>query len=77
MNFNSEDNWDDIPEFSDKKVSWMKTKNTKYPYRAVVDNQEWLLRVNKFPDEPLYTLIVNSNEIIHINDWPIGWTKEC
>jgi hypothetical protein len=35
---------------------------------AVVDHQGWQIRINNLPDEPLYTLIIDKIEIIHLND---------
>jgi hypothetical protein len=57
----------------DKSVPWRETQDTRFPYRAEVDQQDWRLRMNNFPDEPLYTLIIDGREIIHFTKPPSGW----
>lgn len=78
MDFSIQDNWSDFPSFSRHKIAWKKSApNTSHvAYEAIVENRSWRLRMNDFPDEPLYTLIVNGVEIIHFNDWPSDWTRE-
>ncbi len=76
MNFDRKNNWEDIPGLKDKEVPWEETQDTRYPYRAKVDEQDWRIRMNNFPDEPLYTLIIDRREIIHFNEPPSGWRIE-
>ena len=33
------------------------------------------VRVNDFPAEPLYTLLVDGVEIEDLEDWPSRWVK--
>lgn len=40
---------------------------------ADVAGAQWALRLNDFPDEPLFTLVAEGAEIIHFNDWPAEW----
>lgn len=44
-------------------------------YKATVDGQNWTVRMNDFPAEPLYTLQIEGKEIIDFNNWPERWTK--
>lgn len=73
MDFDIADNWDDIPGLSDRNVPWQETQDSRFPYRATVESQDWRLRMNDFPDEPLYTLIIEGREIIHFTKPPSGW----
>ena len=45
----------------------------EFPYKAVHNGDELILRLNDFPAEPLYTLFVNGEEIIDIEDFPENW----
>jgi hypothetical protein len=56
-------------------IFWKKhPENERYYY--LKDNDKIiLLRINNFPDEPLYTLI-NGLNIIDIEDKPVGWSLE-
>jgi len=44
-------------------------------YEANVGRLEGRVRMNDFPDEPLYTLLIGNIEIIHFNEWPVTWSK--
>jgi hypothetical protein len=37
--------------------------------------EQCLIRINDFPDEHLYTLMVNDQEVVHFDDWPLCWTR--
>jgi len=55
--------------------------NSKHPlvFEATVNDQLWVIRLNNFPDYPLFTLMIAQDqimhEIIHFNDWPTFWGK--
>jgi hypothetical protein len=42
-------------------------------YYAYVDGKKWRLRMNDFPEEPLFTLIVGE-QTIDFDDRPPTWT---
>jgi hypothetical protein len=73
VDFDIADNWSDLPGLSDKVVAWQETQDSRFPYRATVDQQDWQLRMNDFPDEPLYTLFIEGREIIHFTKRPSAW----
>ncbi|MEK6299997.1 MAG: helix-turn-helix transcriptional regulator [Acidobacteriota bacterium] len=54
-------------------MTWEETKDPEYPYSAKVNQDNYLIRLNDFPDESLYTLIVNNEEIEDLEDWPERW----
>ncbi len=63
------------PSFAGMAVTWQHTGDGEVPYRATVNGAELLVRVNDFPDEPLYTLLVNGRVACDLEDWPAGWTR--
>jgi hypothetical protein len=67
-------NWDDHPELS-RFVPWATARNGQQHivFEAVVDQQTWAVRLNDFPDDPLYTLTINGGEVIDFDDWPAFW----
>jgi hypothetical protein len=77
MNFDVQDNWADVPNYKKQGINWVKIapNSENILYQARVDSNKWMIRLNDFPDEPLYTLIVGGAEIIHFNEWPAGWNK--
>lgn len=56
-------------------VEWTVTGDALVPYWADVDGEVWQVRVNDFPDEHLYTLLVHGSEREHFDDWPTQWSR--
>jgi len=58
-----------------ENITWEETADPEYPYRAQVNQDNYLIRLNDFPAESLYTLIVNGEEVEDIDDWPESWVR--
>lgn len=56
-------------------VAWEPTGDGEHPYRARIDGRIWTVRVNDFPAEPLYTLLVDGDAQAELDEWPDAWTK--
>lgn len=56
-------------------VFWKKHPNNERYFYLRKDSDVVLLRVNNFPDEPLFTLI-NGLDIMDIEDRPSGWNLD-
>lgn len=56
-------------------VEWSRTGDALTPWRATVGDHAWTLRLNDFPQEPLYTLFVDRAWVGELNDWPKAWSK--
>lgn len=57
-------------------VDWLGTGAATQPYRAEVGGDEWLVRVNEWPEEPtVYTLFINGREAFGFDGWPDGWSR--
>jgi hypothetical protein len=54
---------------------WEHTGDGEVPYRATIGERVLTVRVNDFPAEPLYTLLVDGHEVEHLEDWPEAWQK--
>jgi hypothetical protein len=61
--------------FHELPIAWEHTGDGELPYRATVDGVELLLRVNDFPAEPLYTLLVKGQVQRDLEDWPAHWVR--
>ena len=59
-------------EFS-VRPQWHETGNAYFPAAAQVDGQWWVLRVNSFPDHPMWTLFVGGERRFDVDDVPPGW----
>ncbi|MGW5143136.1 hypothetical protein ACWEPH_29120 [Nocardia beijingensis] len=62
------------PELS-ARPRWQSTGNDKFPVAAHVDGQWWVLRLNGFPDHPLWTLFIDGAPRFDIDDTPPTWGR--
>lgn len=62
-------------DFASEPVAWRRTNDGEFPYAASCDGVELRLRVNDFPAEPLYTLVVNGQSSLDLDDWPPSWLR--
>jgi hypothetical protein len=56
-------------------IAWEHTGDGEFPYRAELDGRELVVRVNDFPAEPLYTLLIGGAEVEDLEDWPAAWVR--
>ena len=56
-------------------LHWASTQDAEFPYRLVVDNAQWVIRLNDFPDSALYTLLIDDREVMDFDDWPYTWKR--
>jgi uncharacterized protein YjaG (DUF416 family) len=67
-----------VPQFAEyfaHPLSWTKTSDTAQPWEVEVDGQCWRVCINDFPDEIMYTLLVNGVVVGDFHDWPAAWTR--
>ena len=64
-----------VQNYLEEKIAWEKGTDPKYPFVASIDGERCVVRLNDFPDESLYTLIVNDIEIADFDDWPKQWSR--
>jgi hypothetical protein len=63
-------NWADHPRLR-RKVAWRAAgESSPEVFVAAVDGERWTIRLNDFPEEPLYTLLIDGLVILHFDDWP-------
>ncbi|MBK8168835.1 MAG: hypothetical protein IPK60_00655 [Sandaracinaceae bacterium] len=56
-------------------LRWESSGDGEFPYRADLGGHLLVIRVNDFPDEPLYTLFIDGHPVDDLEDWPLLWTK--
>lgn len=54
-------------------ISWQHTGDGIVPYSSRVGDRDLTIRINDFPEEPLYTLMFGDQEIVDLEDWPVAW----
>ena len=65
----------DVKNYFEENMVWKLGSNPIYPYISDLYGLECLIRLNDFPDDYLYTLIVDDREIASFDDWPQHWTR--
>ncbi|ADE53344.1 hypothetical protein Caka_0319 [Coraliomargarita akajimensis DSM 45221] len=75
LSFSTANNWIDFPELK-KSVSWRTGDgNNGICFVTEEEKKEWKIRLNDFPDDPTYTLIIEKSETLHFDDWPDFWIR--
>jgi hypothetical protein len=58
-----------------RDIDWQATGNGEYPYYVLIEGSKYVVRVNDFPEELFYTLIVDDVEHTSFDVWPARWTR--
>lgn len=56
-------------------IEWSLGEDPEYPYEAGYEGHKLFVRLNDFPEEELYALIADGEEITNFDDWPNSWTR--
>jgi hypothetical protein len=64
-----------VKEYLDINIVWRKNSDSDYPFAAIIDGEQCLIRLNDFPEEHLYTLLVEGRVVANFDDWPATWVK--
>lgn len=59
----------------EEQVIWVKGIDPEYPFSAEARGKKCVLRLNDFPEENLYTLLVDGEEVAAFDDWPKPWVR--
>ena len=59
-----------------RRVEWTRARDSHMPWSTEMDGQRWQVRLNDFPDEPMYSLLVDGAEQGSFHDWPETWKRE-
>ena len=58
-----------------RRCAWKSTGDPFYPSATEVDGNSWRVRINDFPDELMYSLIIGSETAGNFHDWPETWQR--
>jgi len=56
-------------------ISWSNTTDLDTPWRASLGGLNLAVRMNDFPDETLYSLLVDDKVVAEFDDWPPAWSR--
>jgi len=57
-------------------LSWQATNEIDHPWSTDVSGEKWRVRLNDFPDEIMYTLVINDAVIGNFHEWPTSWRRD-
>jgi len=58
-----------------RTIAWKGNDNLDHPWVVVVDGERWQIRLNDFPDDVMYTLVIGCEAIGDFHDWPAAWQR--
>ncbi|MGW6710822.1 hypothetical protein ACWGDE_38865 [Streptomyces sp. NPDC054956] len=56
-------------------MTWYTTGSGVFPHAARVAGRWWVLRLNDFPEHPLFTLFVDGRLVADVDDLPSDWQR--
>lgn len=56
-------------------ISWTESADPEIPWTATFGDLSLAIRLNDFPDEVMFTLLVNGKPLDDFDDWPPRWTR--
>jgi hypothetical protein len=54
---------------------WRQTGDLSIPWEAETSDHQWQVRLNDFPDEVMYTLVIEGEAVGDFLDWPQAWDR--
>jgi hypothetical protein len=58
-----------------RQLTWTAAGDHDYPWGTEVDGRSWRVRLNDFPDDFMYTLLIDRDTIGPFHDWPSSWKR--
>ncbi|MDM8549767.1 hypothetical protein QUF72_06810 [Desulfobacterales bacterium HSG2] len=58
-----------------RSIVWNKTKDAEFPFEVYINQRRVTIRLNDFPVETLYTLLIDNKPVSDFDDWPENWRR--
>jgi hypothetical protein len=62
-----------VKNYLEDRITWNAGVDPEYPYESVYEGRTLKLRINDFPNDCLYTLLIDDEESLSFDDWPENW----
>ena len=66
---------EDLEELIKMLIEWHETENVDFPYQVQINGSTLKIRINDFPDEPLFSLFRDGKHVADFDDWPSHWKR--
>jgi hypothetical protein len=64
-----------VRNYLEETIIWRRSTDPEFPYKTEFGGDRLSIRLNDFPHDRLYTLIVNDRESENFDDWPEHWDR--
>lgn len=58
-----------------KPLTWNRSSDVDHPWETEADGKKWRIRINDFPDDFMYSLLIGEDEIGPFHEWPANWER--
>lgn len=65
----------ELEERLTRELSWRNTNDINYPWATEVAGETWRIGLNDFPDDLMYTLVIDEKAVGKFHDWPNCWHR--
>jgi hypothetical protein len=65
----------ELGDFLARELRWDSTGDVNYPWGAEVDGARWQVGINDFPDDFMYSLVIDGQSAGGFHDWPENWQR--
>jgi hypothetical protein len=73
--FDTSNDWDGHLDL-ERPVAWRTASEENcIVFESGVEGCRWTIRLNDFSDEPCHTLVMDGDEVMHFDDWPVIWKR--
>lgn len=56
-------------------IQWKKSNDAEYPYEASLDGRHLKIKLNNFPENSMYSLLIDEKFVVDFDDWPVNWKR--
>lgn len=65
----------ELGQLLSRELSWRATGDVDHPWTTDVAGETWRVRLNDFPDDIMYTLVIDDKVVGNFHDWPKSWRR--
>jgi uncharacterized protein YjaG (DUF416 family) len=65
----------DLGALSARELTWSPTGDPEHPWATEVEGERWQVRLNDFPDDFMYSLLIGGVNVGDFHDWPETWQR--
>ena len=66
-----------VMEHFARRLTWKRTDDLDHPWAIREgDGRDWRVRLNDFPDDVMYSLVIDGTTVNDFHDWPATWQRD-